>query len=139
MYDAEGGLGKDERLGQPVQPAESRLESAGPAVLFDQANSSLDIGNGQRIGYCFAAQLSLLEPLTGPAVQLRNQDRLCLPQTGAQHLGKQVMVAIPLPFIVKGNQEQVAPLDLRQPRLAIVSAAHGIAQGATEPIQQTGL
>src|SRR5215470_9691226 len=96
-----------------------------PGVLLNQADSLLDSGDGQCMGYCLVEQLALLEPAAGSAVQFRNQGRVCLPQTGAQYLGKQLMVAIPLPFIVQGDQEQVAPLDVRQPRLAIVSPAYG--------------
>src|SRR5215470_18578325 len=96
-----------------------------PGVLLNQTDSLLDIGDGQCMGYCLVEQLVLLVPVRGPAVQLRNQGRVCLPQTGAQYLSKQLMVAIPLPFIVQGEQEQVAPLDVRQPRLAIVSPAYG--------------
>lgn len=80
------------------------------------------------MGYRLIEQLVLSEPATGPAVEFRNQGRLCLLQMGMQDLGKQVMVAIPLPFIVEGDQEQMAPLDLRKQRLAIISPAHGIAQ-----------
>src|SRR5215471_3325306 len=89
-----------------------------PGVLLDQADSLLDIGNGQRMGYCLVEELVLLEPAAGPAVQFRNHGRLCLPQTIAQSLGKQLMVAIPLPFIVERDQEQVAALEMRQPCLA---------------------
>src|SRR5712692_9106419 len=118
----------EEGLGQPVQPAQQRLELtekvSGQAVLFDQIRGMLNIGNGQRMGYRLIEQLVLPEPAAGPAVEFRNQDWLCLPQTAVQYLGKQVMVAIPLTFIVEGEQEQMAPLDLRKQRLAIVSPAH---------------
>jgi hypothetical protein len=43
-------------------------------------------------------------------MELRNQDRLLLLQTTTQHLSKQMMVAIPLPFLIARDEEQVAPL-----------------------------
>ena len=62
------------------------------------------------MGYRLVEQLVLLVPATSPAVELRNQERLLLLQTTAQHLSKQMMVAIPLPFLVECDEEQVAPL-----------------------------
>ena len=53
------------------------------------------------MGDCLVEQLVLLVPTTGPAVEFRNYRRLLLLQTAAQHLGKQVVVAVPLPFIVE--------------------------------------
>ncbi len=76
MHEAEGGLGTDERIGQPVQPAEQRLELTRKVgelgVLLDQASGVLDIGNGQRMGYRLVEQLVLLVPATRPEVELRN-------------------------------------------------------------------
>jgi hypothetical protein len=69
----------------------------------------------------------LLVPTTSPSVQLSNHRWLLLLQPTAQHLGKQVMVAIPVPLVIEGNQEQVAPLDMHQKRLAIGSPSDGIA------------
>ena len=81
----------EEHLGQPVQPAQQRLELAeevgGLAVLFDQIRGLLNIGNGQGMGYRLIEQLVLFEPATGPAVEFRNQGWLCLPQTAVQLSG----------------------------------------------------
>src|SRR5436305_9801438 len=114
MHEAEGGLGTHQCIGQPVQPAEQRLELTRKVgelgVLFDQASSVLDIGNGQRMGYRLVEQLVVLVPATGPAVELRNHEWLLLLQPTAQHLSKQMMVAIPLPFLVECDEEQVAAL-----------------------------
>src|SRR5947209_7368641 len=101
MHEAEGGLATHERIGQSVQPAEQRLELTRKVgelgVSFDQASSVFDIGNSQRMGDRLVEQLVLLVPATGPAVEFGNQERLLLLQTTAQHLSKQMMIAIPLP------------------------------------------
>src|SRR5947208_15717680 len=98
MHEAEGRLGTDERIGQPVQPAEQRLELTGKVgelgVLFDQASSVLDIGNGQRMGHRLVEQLVLLVPATCPAVELRNQERRLLLQRNAQRMSKHMMVGL---------------------------------------------
>ena len=76
MHEAEGRLATDELIGQPVQPAEQRLELTRKVgqlgVLFYQSSSVLDIGNSQRMGYRLVEQLVLLVPATSPAVELRN-------------------------------------------------------------------
>src|SRR5438876_12461589 len=92
VHDAEIGMATDERIGQSVQPAEQYLELTGkvgkPGVLFDQEGSSVDIGNGQRMGHRLVEQLVLLVPATSTVVEFRYRYRLELLQAGSQHLGK---------------------------------------------------
>src|SRR5690242_5365753 len=97
------------------------------SVLRDQANS-LRSRSCQRMGHCLSVEPVLLVPVTGPAVQLRDQRRGCLLQPLAQHLGNQAMVAIPLPFVIEGNQEEIGPLQSVELCLTVVLCSHGIAQ-----------
>ncbi len=131
------------RIREPVQPAEQDLKATGKVgeagILFDEMDSSLGIGDCQRVGYRLFEQLVLLVPATGTIVKFRDPGRLCLSQTGAQHLCKKVMVAIPPSFIVKRDKEKITALHLLQERLAVVSFSHGITEQPTEPVQQAGL
>src|SRR5947209_12344002 len=111
MHDAERGMATHKRIREPVQPAEQDLKTTGKAgetgILFDEIDSSLGIGNSQGVGHRLFEQLVLLVPAAGTVVEFRDQGRLCLSQTGTQHLCKKVMVAIPPSFIVKRDKEKI--------------------------------
>ena len=53
----------------------------------------------------------------------------------AQHLGKQVMVAVPAPLVVEGDHKQVRPLERFQHRLAPLLLCHRIAEWPAEALQ----
>jgi hypothetical protein len=72
-------------------------------------------------------------------VEFRDQRRLRLLQSTAQHLGKQGVVAIPLPLVIEWNEKQVGMLQVLQQHLAIVPFSHGIAQWPTQAVQDAGL
>ena len=58
-------------------------------------------------------QVVALVPLAGALVQQRNQVRLLGEQARPQHVGEQVVVAVPLPPVVQGDEEQVGALQGR--------------------------
>ena len=71
---------------------------------------------------------------------------------GAQDLGKEAMVAVPLVLVVEGDEEQVGPLQLFQDGLAVLGCcwpgrvwfpgipkAEGVAEGGAEPVEDGGL
>src|SRR5215469_14579766 len=105
MHDTEKGLSADKRLGKMVQPPSKHLELTGkigePAMPLHQASSSFEFRYSQCVSDCFVDQFLVFVPGAGPAVQLSNQRRLLLLQPTAQHLSKQVMVAIPLPLVIE--------------------------------------
>ena len=71
------------------------------------------------------------------------QDRdlrwLLLQRMGGQHVGKEVVVAKPVAFIVQRHDKQVAALQGIQQQHAVVLAGDGIAQRATQPVENGGL
>src|SRR5437870_13678399 len=105
MLDKEEMAGAYQRLGQRVHPPEHRVELTtgrkGERDRFDQAGSEFDVGNGQRMLHRFVRQIVLLIPGTGTPMQDGWQRRLYLLQVAAQHLGKQVVVAVPAPLVVE--------------------------------------
>ena len=58
-------------------------------------------------------------PRAGAPVQPGNQPGLGTRKLQAQQIAKQVVVAEPLATAVEGDQEQVRPLNLRQPGDAV--------------------
>ena len=64
---------------------------------------------------------------------------LLVEQARAQHVGEEVVVAVPPAAVVERDQEQVAALQRLQHGLAAVLAGDGIAQRAAQPVQDGGL
>ena len=60
-------------------------------------------------------------------------------QVAAQHLGKQVVVAVPAPLVVEGDHKQVRPLERFQHRLTPLLTRHRIAEWSAEAFQDTGV
>src|SRR5258708_9135191 len=90
---------------------------------------------GDRLG----AEAVLLVPAAGTQVQVRDQRRGCLPQTLAQGLSKQLVIAIPAPVVIEGDQEQVSMLQQVELSLAVMLCTHSITQGGAPAIQERGL
>jgi len=57
---------------------------------------------------------------------------------GAQHLGKQVVVAVPTSLVIKRDHKQVRPLERFQHGLAPLLTRHRIAERSAEALQETG-
>src|SRR2546423_12024983 len=89
--------------------------------------------------YCLGEALVLLVPPAGATMQGRDQRGGRLLQALAQGLGKQVMVAIPLPFVIEGDQEQVGTLQEVELCLAVTRCTNRIAQRSAQSIQNAGL
>ena len=89
--------------------------------------------------YCLGEALVLLVPPAGATMQGRDQRGGRLLQALAQDLDKQVMVAIPLPFVIEGGQEQIGMLQEIELCLAFVRCTHSIAQRRAQSFQDAGL
>ncbi len=61
----------------------------------------------------------LLIPHAGMAMEFRNECEQCLTQAIAQHSGKEMMVAIPLPLVSRSNDEQIGLLPGLQQFLSV--------------------
>jgi len=56
-----------------------------------------------------------------------------------EHFGKEVVIAIPVAPVIERNDKEVASLQGLQPRVAFLLAGDGIAQRATQPVENGGL
>ena len=60
-------------------------------------------------------------------------------QATTQHLGKEVVVAIPVPLVVKGDKKEIGPFQVVQHRLSSCLFGHLITQGTAQALQDAGL
>ena len=81
----------------------------------------------------------LLVPRAGALVQRREQIGLLGPQLCSEHLGKQVVIAIPLARVIEWHNKEVAALQRLELRLAALLATHGIAKWPTQSVKYGGL
>ena len=72
-------------------------------------------------------------------MQVRYLVGLLVEQARLQHVGKEVVVAIPPAAVVERDQEQVPSVQRLQHGLAAVLPGDGIAQRAAQPVQDGGL
>jgi hypothetical protein len=71
-------------------------------------------------------------------VQRRHQPRFLLGQLEAEELPEEVMVSVPLPVVVEGDQEQVGLLQLGQQLAGVLGLQHGVAQRRRQALQDRG-
>src|SRR3712207_1863768 len=106
MVDTQHWTRANDGIRQAIQPVEYDIHLSTQrdcaAVLLDQVGSVCPIMACQRMIYRFRDQSLLLKPGARPPVEERH---VCggyrAAQALAQHLGEQVMVAVPLPRIVE--------------------------------------
>ena len=70
------------------------------------------------------------EPGAGALVQIRHLFGVLGEQTRAEHVGEQVVVAVPGALGVERDDEEVAALEVRQHPRAVGAAGDGVAQRA---------
>src|SRR2546423_8147067 len=108
-------------------------------MLFDQTSRQLEIRGCQRMLYRFDKHLLLLVPGTGTTMQLGYQARLRLLQVAGEHLGKQRMIAVPVPLVVERVHEEVRVVECFQHRLAPFLTGHGVAEWSAEAFKDRGV
>ena len=75
-------------------------------------------------------------PGTGSSVQVRHLVGVLGQQTRAQHVGEQVVVAVPGAFRIERHHEQVVALELLQRAGRAGAAGHRVAQGTGELVEE---
>ena len=75
---------------------------------------------GQRVADRLGSFAVPLVPGARSPVQLMDAVGLLVKQMRAQHIGKEMVVAVPLAAVVERDQEQVRPIESLQHRLAAV-------------------
>ena len=76
-------------------------------VAFDEVGGALGIGQGQGVGDCFGDESLELAPLAGSPVQGLYLLGGGLGQSLAELVGKEAVVAIPLPPVVEWDGKEV--------------------------------
>ena len=106
---------------------------------LDQLRGSLVVLAGQRVADRLGPLAILFVPVACPPVQGGNVLRLLVEQARMQHVGKELVIAIPPAMINKRDQEEVSSLERRQPGLSAILAGDGITEGPTQSVQDGGL
>ena len=80
----------------------------------------------------------LLVPRAGPAVQLGRLAGELVEEPGLQHVGEEVVVAVPPSLVVERHQEEVVAVERLQHRPAVGPARDGVGQRSGQPGQHGG-
>ena len=81
----------------------------------------------------------LLVPLACPPVQLRHQPGSLVEQARPQHVGEELVVAVPPAAVVERDEEQVPAIERLERGLAPVLAGDGVAQRAGQRVEDRRL
>ena len=101
------------------------------------ARSKSPAANACRIA--FGRLVVLREPRAGPAMQLGRGIRIFVEEPGAQHVGEEVVVPVPLASIVERDHEQVLPIQRLERRLASRRTRDRVAQRSLEAVEDRRL
>ena len=113
--------------------------SAGMASSTRSAARSTSPG-GQRVPDGRLGVPGAVVPAAGPAMQPGDVAGALVEQVGAQHVGEQVVVAVPAAVVVERDDEQVLPLQRLEHRPARpVRAGDGVAQRPGQPVEDRGV
>ena len=135
-------MGRDRRLGQPIQPA-GHGHPLPPApvtepVPRDQRSRVSKVPGRAPVVDGLLDVAGLPVPGRGPPMQARHQPGLVVGQLQAQQLGEQLVVAVPLAMVVQRYQEQVGTLQLAQQLGRPFGLKEGVAQRARKALQDRG-
>jgi hypothetical protein len=103
--------------------------------LLDQAGRTLVVRGGERVPDRLGKVSVVLVPAGGQKVQLVRKFGAFAPEAAAQEVGEEVMVTVPSPLVVQGDDEEVVPLQPLQHLLPIIAAGEGVAQRGAHALQ----
>ena len=104
-----------------------------------QVRRPVEIAGGERMTDRFSRFPAPLEPATCPAVQRRDLAGLFIEQVRPQHIGEEMVVAIPATAVIQRDQEQVRPLQHHERRSAVRLTGDRIAQRPAQAVENRGL
>src|SRR5258708_29373788 len=141
--ELEHGSEVKQLVGERLEPAKQRGILSPPAHFrdcqLDQVRSSLEVLGGQRVADRIARRTMTFVPLARAPVQCRDLLGLLCQQMRSEHVSKEVVIAIPVAFVIERNDKEVASLQGFQPRAAFFLTSDGIAQRTTQPVENGGL
>ena len=88
---------------------------------------------------CLLGEVVALVPHAGALVQDRNQVRPLGEQVRPEYVGEQVVVAVPLPTIIQGHDEQVGALQGDEQVAPVRTTGDGITERTGEPVEDRGV
>lgn len=139
VEDAEDRAAADGVVGQCRQPAEQhRVLPGAPDRRHRQLHEvrrAVELVGGQGVRDGVLGQIVVLVPPAGALVQQRNLLGLLAEHARAQHVGEQVVVAVPLPPIVQRDEEEVGALKGHERAAPVVAAGDGVAERPREPVE----
>ena len=133
---------RSRKRGQPVQDGQQHAAQVQVhAVAVDEALGALHVAGRRRVMKGLQEPAVAFMPLTGADVQVGDLlRRQALPQPSSQQVAEEVVIAIPAPLVVEGDDEQVGALDGLQG--LVTGAGRGaqdrIAQGAAQAVEDGG-
>ncbi len=96
---------------------------------------AVEVQGRQSVPDRFLCQILGLVPKAGALVEQRQLFRLFAEQVGPKDVGEEVMVAVPFPPVVEGDDEEVGALQCREHAASIVAAGDSVAQWPGEPVE----
>ena len=108
-------------------------------VAFEQLHSHCIVRRGQSVLDGLTHHACLRVPAGGPPVKLGGLLFLESVLQVAQQVGKQVMVSIPLPFVIQGYQKQVGAQQSFQHEMTVCTSGHRVAQITVQLVQDRRL
>ena len=106
---------------------------------LDQIGGVLDVAGVEGVPDRRHRLAGRVVPPGRPPVQRHDLLGPLLAQVAAEHVGEQVVVAVPLPAVVQAYDEQVRAVQQLQHRPPVARTGDRIAQGSAEPVQDRGL
>jgi hypothetical protein len=102
---------------------------------LDQYRRSLDVATGERVADRLSALLVLPVPLARPVVQIWDLVAGLLFEVGAQDIGEEAVVAVPLASVVERDYEEVGSIEPLQDGLAGTVSGDGVAERPAELVE----
>jgi hypothetical protein len=102
---------------------------------LDQVGRPIEVSRSQCVPDRFLGQVVALVPLARALVQQRDLVRLLAEHPRPEHIGEQVVVAVPLPPVVQSHDEQVGAFERHEHVAAVVAAGDGVTQRPSQPVE----
>ena len=124
---------------QGVEPTKQGRELAclecGTGLSLDEADRTIDRAGSEGVGDRLLAEALRLQVRRSPLVEVAS---LVIGEPGAQVVGEQAVIAVPVPLGVEGDQEQVGALGLGHQRLGVLATGECPAQPSVEAVSDRG-
>jgi hypothetical protein len=139
VEDTEYRAAPDGVVGQRFQPAVHHrflpVTSDRRHGQLHQVGGPVEVPRSQCVPDRLLCQVVALVPLAGTLVQQRNLIGLLAPHARPQHVREEVVVAVPLPPVVQGHDEEVGAFERHEHVSPVVAAGDGVTQRPSQPVE----